>query len=291
MNIKDISTMIMGFIVATLVVVTILTPIVSVAIEDQHIYYNNSNGQYSSIVGEDNLVLSFSYDEELKPIYTVNGDPVTLDGASVLTSDLTMFRWVSASQINNYLRYVNNGTYTNEINILSFNAVIDNGQITITYVKSDSSTKSVTIPYAWGFYATNTGDYRAMWTPFTVYFKDTTEIYSVGTFGSNNFYSSKGTDIFCLNVDSATIGYDYQLANGVIDVYTFNQTNTSGGMTVTLDRGGELSTYYPRMAIVPAEVIGDKSTFSDSLDTLLSIIPIFAVLGIVIGIIVLYRRT
>lgn len=281
----------MGFVVAILVVVTMLVPIVSVAIEDQHTYYNNSNGQYSSIVGEDNLVLSFSYDEDLNPIYTVNGDPVTLEGAPILTTDLTMFRWVYANPINNYLRYVDNGAYTNENNILSLNVVIDDGQITMDYVRSDSSTKSVTIPYEWGFYATTIGDYRAVWTNFTAYFQDINEIYSVGTFGSNNFYSFNGTDIFCLNVDSATVGYDYQLANGSIDVYTFNQTNNSGGVTVTLDRGGELSTYYPRMAIVPAEVIGDKSTYSDVLDALLSIIPIFAVLGIVIGTFVLYRRT
>lgn len=283
--------MVSGIVVALLVAVTVLVPIVGVAIDDQHEYYNNSVGQYSKVIDEP-ITIALSYDANDGVSYTVNGVDQSLQfnyNDLIFATSHASFKITYASSYSSYLLWLDETLGSMRIdNPKSVSAEIDADSVSVNFVKADDTTSSFEVGIDWGFYAVTNGDYRAVWNdPYNVYINDVNQVYSTNWLATTSeFFSIHGESVVYGGGD-ATVGYDLAPMSGVIDVYNF----TSGDFTLTVDNNGTPYEAVPFNVIVPAEVIGDKASYSGVLDTMLSIIPLLVIVGIIVGVASYFRRT
>lgn len=291
MNVKEITTMVTSVIIAIIVTVTVLVPIVGTAIENQHEYYNNSIGQFSKVIDEP-IAIEFTYDANDGISYTVNGVDQSLlynYNDIIFATSHASFKITYSSSYSSYLLWLDDAQSSNRIdNPKSVSAEIDVDSISVSFVKADNTTDSFEVGIDWGFYAVTTGDYRAVWNdPYNVYINDINQVYSVNWIATTTeFFSIHGESVV-YGGGNATVSYDLTPVSGVIDVYNF----MSGDFILTVDNNGTPYEAVPFNVIVPVEIIGDKDTYSDVLDTILAILPIFVILGLLVGIAFYFKRT
>lgn len=289
MNVKDIVIMVSSIIVAILVISAVMVPIVSTAIDDQYVVYNNANGQYSSIVG-DSLEISYTFDSENRTYeYIANGENVTLRVGQdvVFITDTCLFKMGVVNNPSNYIVYYDGSSHIIQ-NIKSLTVSASDGTSSLNWVTSSNANGSAELDYSWGFYATSVGDHRAIFGSETIYYHDIEDIYG-------SYWHSSGTAFVTFNGENAkyngnlaTVQYNSSPVNGVIDVYstTLNEFSSTGIVVSYhgVDSGAVVT-------IVPDKVVGDKANYSDTISTLLSILPILAVVSLLGAIVFYFRRT
>lgn len=292
MNVKEITTMVTSVVIAIIVTVTMLVPIIGTAIEDQHEYYNNAVGQYSKIVS-DEVTLEYVVNvSEFTYTYSVDGELQTTEPGYndvLFATSGVMFKVAKATgSLSSYLIWYTEESGSRRIDSpTSVTATLTPTSISFEVTPVSGSVESFTIPIEWGFYAVTTGDYRAVWDPYDVKINDIDQVYSVNWMQTTNkFFSANGGDVY---YDGQTIKADYDLTpvSGVVNVSNLK----SGDYTITVDNNGTPYTATPFNVIVPAEIVGDKNTYSDVLDTILAVLPIFVVIGLLVGIVSYFKRT
>lgn len=277
--------------VGVIVVGAVLVPIINDASDAQHEYYNNSVGQYSKAVDEE-VTLSYVADRDTYSfVYSVNGVPVTTlpayNDILIATSGL-MFKVIKLSNdLSSYVIWWDSESGSRRIDSpVGVTAIMDKDSITVTIDKVTGGSETVTVDIDWGFYAVTEGDYRAVWDGYNVFVNDVNQIYSVSWATlSNEFYSIHGSDVF-YDGQSITATYDLNTVSGVVDVYNLQ----AGGLTFSADVGGEPMTITPINVIVPAEIVGDKASYSDSASSLFKVIPVVVILALLLLVIPLMRR-
>lgn len=282
----DVKNLIMGVIALSLGAVMIagaLLPAVASASDDQHEYYNNSVGQYSKVINEP-VTINYTYDSDSNLItYSVNGVDQSLmpnyNDMIFATSHAT-FKVTLSAQNSSYILWLDDTQGSRRVdNPKSVSAEINIDSVTATVVKSDNNTESFTVGINWGFYAVTNGDYRAVWSPYNVYINDINQVYSVNWLNTTSqFFSIHGESVIYGGGD-ATVNYNLTPVSGVIDVSKF----ANGDFTITVDNGGTPYTGAPFNVIVPVEIIGDKSGFSDVISNMFGVLPIVVVAGLVMA--------
>lgn len=283
----DVKNLIMGVIALSLGAVIIagaLLPAVASVADDQHEYYNNSAGQYSSIAN-DTVTLTLTYDESNNEIYTVNGANVPLvDNYTdlILSTNVALISvGTDTGAIRNALAYYD-GTSNRIENITSATVTLSPNNVAIEWVKNDT-TDSVTLAIDWGFYATETGDYRTAYMPWDIYINNIDQVYGASWLVQySKFFSFAGDKVICDGVE-----YDANVTmtpvNGVVDVFTISQRSYSQGYNFVVNFIGTDYTVGPYSVIVPAEIEGDKTGYSDVIVSLFNVLPIVVIAGLVMA--------
>lgn len=289
MNVKDIVIMVSSIIVAILVISAVMVPIVSTAIDDQYVVYNNANGQYSSIVG-DSLEISYTFDSENKTYeYIANGENVTLRAGQdvVFITDACLFKMGVINNPSNYIVYYDGSSHI-VYNIKSLTVSVSGSTSSLNWVTSADTNGSAELDYSWGFYATSVGDHRAIIGSETIYYHDIDDIYGSYWYSTGSAFVTYNGENAIYNGNPATIEYNSSPVNEVIDVYstTLNESSLTGIVVSYNDVD-----FGSNVAIVPDKVVGDKAYYSDTVSLLLSILPILVVVGLLGAIVFYFRRT
>lgn len=283
----DIKNLIMGVIALSLGAVMIagaLLPAVASASDDQHEYYNNAVGQYSKIVSDEVTLEYVANVSEFTYTFSVNGVIQTTQPAYndvLFATSAAMLKVAKATgSLSSYLIWYTEESGSRRIDApTNVTATLTPTNISFTVTPVNGNVESFTIPIDWGFYAVTTGEYRAVWDPYDVKINDIDQVYSVNWAATTNkFFSANGEDVY---YDGQMIKADYDLTpvSSVVDVFNLK----SGDFTVTVDNNGESYTITPFNVIVPVEIIGDKSGYSDVISSMFAVLPIVVVAGLVMA--------
>lgn len=283
MNMKLVG-MIIGVTISIIMVGFVLTPVINDAVDDTKTVFNNSYGQYSSIMDED---LTISIDDQNN--FVVNGQSVTLKEryeVASLVADTILIK--TDTKVNTrYLAYYTEETGSVRVNdFASIDVEVSNNIATITYGTSQTV---VEVPFTWGFVADNVGDYRSVWLPYTVYLNNIDQIYGAIWVGStNNFGSFHGKSVM---YNGADLEADYNLVSvpGTDNIYSLTQTQENPNFTFVIDNNGSPYTVLPFSCIVPAEINGTIPG-GESSSAILYAMPLMFLVAIIATMVIIVRR-
>lgn len=297
METSKITTMIISAVVGIVLVLTALVPIVSNAISvagDEVTYYNDKYYTFREVMDGDELVITrTTVDGVVSSTLTLNGDeiPITRTYTPIVMSDgilINVYPNSNTSTISYYsvrdnptadskfFGNMQNGTIT---------IAYDDNIITITMDKGDNNPIELIVACDWAYFACPPSDaaYIASAVSDGAFVKKSSDVVICG-------HTDSPTTMIWKNFDdeihtsttgiSADLTYEYQLVEGTTDIYRVNVDVelTQDGVTTTDDAG---------IILVPYKVVGHED--SGVVITLLSVLPIFAVIGLLASIVVFFR--
>lgn len=297
MDAKTIAVSVVSIAIACLFAVTLLIPVIADSTTTEDTFTNEGVFNYGKFTPDDEYTLTFDC---TTGTIKVGDDTVTpIDGVSltsflsysVIATDNVLLRW-GANQSGYYMQLIGNDSGGN--NVLSGGATgtatISSGNLSVTVVSSENVSATKTFTFT-ELYAIVPDDDVAVLkvSADAVYINGDSELYGSGltTVTSwNNMFHFEGTyddgiTISSPNLSNATfdnITWTIEPVAGYIDLYKLTKIEfdiTSNDTTVH-------ATY--SFFGVPSEVTAERSIHPDAnTSTLLNIIPLFVVIGIILG--------
>lgn len=265
--------------IGVLVFASLLVPVVSDAIDDNHTdLLNNTGVKYRMVEATESVTASWDGTTCL-----INGVAVTYGATySFITADTFCCRWSSSGVPARVFDYENNTAS----NYPTWTLTASNGTATLTDLAD--STKTETVSYSWLFIPNTETPVKDNWVMTngnsTYYLTDDSEIYISSTDG-NIVISGKFSDLnITTNGVEATYTADYTEVSGYTEnVYKLDNfviTSAISGVDYTFDR-----------FIVPysIEVENEGTT---AINNMLGLIPLVVILSLILGLIgaALYSR-
>lgn len=299
MNVKDLSTYLVGIVVAILVVMTVLVPIVDSSLDNAGnpvTFYNDDFYTFKEVQDGDELVIErYLIGEEKAVKMSLNGEDVPINRVytPIVISDGILANIYPANNVSTISYRMVKDNPTNESQFWgamsegTITISFDDGTFTFTMLPSNSDPLTFTVSCDWGYIACPLSDSS-----------------HIASAASDNAYVREGTiPILCASITTSVTMiyqnntgefgisnpdvtgapiYTYSKVDGTTDIYTLNVKVglTLDGVTTESDVG---------VFLVPYKV--DGHTDSGVIYTLVSIIPIFAVIGILVGVVsMMYLR-
>lgn len=272
MDVKNLVIGMVGIMICAVMVGGALLPTIASINDNSVTVYNNEQGQYSSIIGEDMTIeVTDTYD------LTVNDIPVELIIAEIpaIVTDSFMVK-IDTKYNGNYIAYYSESTGSvRKNNIESMTITISDNNANIVVGTDDP----VSIPISWGYIASTTGDYRAVWTPFDVNINDISQFYGANWIGITQKFASYHGDKVLYNGNEINANYNLTPNNRAEDVFSLKQGGTVNDYSFEIDANGVPYTVNPFLCIVPASIEGTTDGYQFA--SLFNVIPLITVAGVV----------
>lgn len=274
MDVKNLVMAVIGMVLAAVMVGGALLPAVASINDNSVTAYNNEQGQYSSIIGEDMTIeVTNSYD------LSVNDIPVELINAEIpaIVTDSFMVK-IDTLNSGNYIAYYSDTTGSvrkNNFESLTITISDNNANIVV------GTDEAVSIPISWGYIASTTGDYRAIWVPFDVKINNISQFCGANWIMTTQKFASYHGDKVLYDGNEITANYNLTPYNQAKDVYSLKQGVTGNDYSFKIDNNGTPYTVTPFLCIVPASVEGTTDGYQFA--SLFNVIPLIAVAGLVLA--------
>lgn len=270
-----------GLAVGVIMVASLLMPVINDAVDATKVVYNNEEGQYSSIIGEDMTIeVIESYN------LSVNGVPVELINGEIpaIVTDSFMVK-IDTLNSGNYIAYYSETT----------GSVRTNNFVSLTITISDNNAnivvgndEPVSIPISWGYIASTTGDYRAIWIPFEVKINNISQFCGANWIGTTGKFASYHGDKVLYDGNEITANYNLTPYNQAEGIYSLKQGETGNDYSFEIDNNGTPYTVTPFLCIVPAEITGTVSGGTAS-NGLLMAIPLLVIVALIVSAVSIIR--
>lgn len=287
MNVKDLSTALIGIVVAILVTTTILVPITvsGLTVAGDPVEYMNAIDvnapQHYGEVDDFTVTVETTADS-----YTViaNGVSMTKTGAGqpVIMSDSMAFSLTNSnSSTVGTVAIFNEETSTISIGVgtvQSMNIVFNGGNWSI----SVNGVETYNGAYSWAFTVDTNGKYVTNSGTRNVYVNDVNKdivyagIYETGVFDTGYFSYYNGLVEFSNPLYSGNLNYTSTLVDGTTDV------NYITGRSITVTDGDSTENFSAYRCLVKETIDGHKN--SGVTYTLLTTLPIFVVIGLLLSV-------
>ena len=259
-----------GIIVAVLLTATIMVPIVDDAIKNNQTEYKNFPTGQSAYFMDEGDTLTIEFDGTTQPL---------LNGSLSNTKDIAFF-----AADNMFIQYFSgpkqcrvaywDGANSAVVNgVTAIDLTITNNTLNGTITKNGTDTTFTDMDLGnWTSYASNEGNY-IMITPATTqtfYINDIEQMYGTGDASLTTVYTSFEGDTATKNGIATDPTYTITEVSGYADLYTLS----TGDYTI------DGST--PFIWLAPKVVYGTEEE-DTTLNTLVATIPLFAIIGIIIG--------
>lgn len=298
MNVKDLTTLIVSVIVSLLVVVTILVPIVETATDNTTTYTNSGTVLLREV--DDSETLTGSIDAQTQTVI-VNGVAQSIDyyherSAVILAENCMIgYGWRSDDSMVLATDYWS-GTQASHITgtqdplTMSFVVNADHSiDLTVTYESGDAT---VTIPPSdWMLVKDDNGDLVQVTRYYggTVYTDSLDNIYAGSWTFVNSYQFGVAGEVATVNGSNATVVWDATpVMNGVLSVdigYTEQQSYVEFTKTDSTVTTANIQT-----VVVPLEVEGNTES-NIILNSILYVLPVFATIGILLSVVLIFRRS
>lgn len=297
MNMKNLPVAIAYMIVSLIVVVAIFVPFVNTATDNTTTYTNSGTVLLSPVSDGETVTGSIDFTNE---VVTVNDQVQSLDypkeRSAVIFAENCMIGYNNSSGTMNPAIDYWDGTTTGHltsssgITFIEFTVLADHS-ITVTYTV-DSDPVTISIPSNdWILVKDDNGTFVECTRNKggTVYTDSIDNIYAGSwTFVNSYQFGVKG-DVATVNGSPATVVWDSEpVMEGVIGVdIGYTVQNSYVEFTKTDDT---VSTTNIQTVVVPVEVVGNTES-NIIINTMLSVLPIIAVIGLLISIALYFKRT
>lgn len=290
---------IIGIVVAVIVVAVALIPITEEATATTTTFDNREGALFEveKITADSTYAFEWVYTDPTHA--TVNGNTVSLKNATVICSTNSfLIRYGQDTTNGHYLQSVGGGlsAYGSETNKTTLTITANAGTITAVVANEGGSTSTKTIDFIEGYGIVANGNYVMKSSTQTVNMLSDSPIVAMGLTNLDgvwfNMFQITGTiedvDIIQVNPSPAT----YTISNVAVNstaVVEYNDLSTLTSITFTATQIEDTSKVYNctyNYFIVPAEVTAEKTIHADAMtNSIISIIPIFVVLAILMGIV------
>ena len=287
---------IIGIVVAVIVVAVALIPITEEATATTTTFEND--GYYNMTYSEaDNLTLTWEYTNP--NVITINDEPITLSvdtlpgPLNVICGNDWFLRWAGDSV--QFYSTANGSVSAAVANSTSFSLTASNGSATA--INTASTPVSQTVSYTFMYVVDPNGLYVMKNSTDSAYLKGDSEVYAIGRSSftgivikikiTGNIEDGFTAEEVGNSGVSATVGTPvatYETVNGYNDLYKLSKIE----VPIEYLNSGTPASFTPTYSyfIVPAEVTAEKAIHADTMtNIIISIIPIFVVLAILMGIV------
>lgn len=293
MNAKDLSTALVGFIVAILVTITILVPIVTsgLTVAGDPITLTNDGTdfkeaepgdviEYTRTIGSGNVI---TYNGGVVPFASEWDDLLISDSVYIRKTNVTSSNMGRVYEFNNAdpmdPHFIPNPTTSATLTVEFTETTIE-----ISVVSDGVAGDPSSIPYEWAYIpCTPTASeyiFSQIGYESTGYVKYGQEPILCGAYDTGEldtlYYYNNGESYVSNTGMVMSVSNSYTLTEGTTDIYDLS-------VSCTITDGESSETFTPYRFLIPSEVEGHKD--SGVTYTLISIIPIFVVIGLLIGIV------
>lgn len=272
MNDKGISIMILSAIVGTILVMAVFVPIINTGLNPTSTFKNGSASFSQLNEVEDGEVINFSK-SDTGAEWIVNDVAINSSHNSVLImTDQFGFicntSWNMETNLGELMKV--DGTVINIPSGSPFSIVLNDGNYTITY-GPDSTTLTGT--YEWGFRLVplGQGKYTTVYIDAKITSYDDVIMCSKHYWGIGNEIISTSGATFTIGGGVEVDGYESLIQFDSDNQLTFTQSNNTS--------------WSPTTFVVPLNVIADKEVDTGGWGVLISILPMFVLICLLIGIV------
>lgn len=293
----DIKNLLISMIIGLIVLLAVFVPVVDALVSDSKTFTNDGYYQMEVINADDEFVAT--YDKSNPTSIVINDEVISIDfDYNVALSLMAGTNWCLRASLYQGQMLVQffSGSSNVSAGVDADSLTIVNNNGTLVATNSNSDTRSVEFE---SFYSiTNDGDYVMKYSDKPVYMLDESVFVGVGLTSGSSAIGIVGLNVTG-DMDDVTItpwrGTDLTFSNIVVDktqiesYVGLNEFNDVS-FTVTDGESDSLNITYSYV-IVPEKVHAEKSDpLSPIIITLLSTLPIFATIGLIVGGVVYFRR-
>lgn len=275
--------------ISTILIGSVLVPIIDDAINDQFkTKVNNDFTYYRSMADGDTIIIS----DATASTFTVNGQSTSVPtgmASQVITSDSLVFS-MTRDKATHEVYVLINGTPHKYVATM-VNLTVSKDKISGTVTTTDG-TINIDVPITWAF-TFSIG--QSEWVQYNAYgtrsikINDIDQLYGANWINTTNgFFAFNGKDLKVNGVVNDTIVFNPEKQSGYSDYYILTYTDTGDNTSFVVDNGGEDYTVHPFYMITPKSIMvteeGDAGAVS-----LLMAVPVVVILALLVAAVSLIR--